>query len=43
MANKTLHEFSAPTMANIRTGLAINTTYNAFEHKLALINLVQAS
>ena len=43
MANKTLHEFSAPTTANIRTGPAINIGDNAFELKLALINMVQAS
>jgi hypothetical protein len=43
MANKTLRELSAPTTANIHTGPAINTGDNAFENKLALINLVQAS
>ena len=43
MADKTLHEFFAPTMANIRTRLAINIGDNAFELKLALINMVQAS
>jgi len=43
MANKILHEFSAPTMANIRTGPAINIGDNALELKLALINMVQAS
>ena len=42
MANKTLHEFSAPTMANIHTGPAINIRDNAFELKPALINMVQA-
>jgi len=30
MTNKTLHEFSAPTTANIRTGPAINIGDNAF-------------
>ena len=43
MADKTLYEFSAPTMANIHTGLAINIGDNAFELKPALINMVQAS
>ena len=43
MADKTLHEFSAPTMANIRTGPAINVVDNGFELKPAIINLVQAS
>jgi len=43
MPDKTLHEFSAPTMANIRTGPAINIGDNALELKLALINMVQAS
>ena len=40
MADKTLREFSAPTMANIRTGPAINIGDNDFELKLALINMV---
>jgi hypothetical protein len=43
MANKTLCEFSAPTMANIRTTPAINVRGNGFELKPALINMVQAS
>ena len=43
MADKTLHEFSAQTTANIRTRLAINIGDNAFELKPALINKVQAS
>jgi hypothetical protein len=43
MANKTLREFSAPTMANIRAGLAVNVVDNGFELKPALINMVQAS
>jgi hypothetical protein len=43
MADKTLCEFSAPTMANIRTRPAINIGDNAFELKPALINMVQAS
>jgi hypothetical protein len=43
MADKTLHEFSAPTTANIRTGPAVNIGENGFELKLALITMVQAS
>ena len=43
MADKTLHEFSAPTTANIHTGPTINIGDNAFELKPALINMVQAS
>ena len=42
MANKTLREFSTPTMANIYTGLATNVRDNGFELKTALINMVQA-
>ena len=38
MANKTLHEFSAPTTANIRTGPTVNIGDNGFELKPALIN-----
>ena len=43
MANRTLCEFSAPTMANIRTGPIVNVEDKGFELKLALINMVQAS
>ena len=43
MANRTLHEFFAPTMANIRTGPTVNVRDNGFELKLALIGMVQAS
>ena len=43
MANRTLHEFSAPTTANIRTRLTVNVGDNGFELKPALINMVQAS
>jgi hypothetical protein len=43
MANKTLHEFSTPTTANIHTGPTINVGDNGFELKPALINMVQAS
>jgi hypothetical protein len=40
MANKSLHEFSAPTIANIRTGPKVNVGDNGFELKPALINMV---
>ena len=43
MADKTLREFSAPTMANICTRPVTNVGDNGFELKLALINMVQAS
>ena len=43
MANRTPHEFSAPTTANIYTGPTINVGDNTFELKPALINMVQAS
>ena len=43
MANRTLHEFFAPTMANIRTGPTVNVGDNGFELKPALINMVQAN
>jgi hypothetical protein len=42
MANKSLHEFSTPTTANIQTGPAADIEQN-FELKPALINMVQAS
>jgi hypothetical protein len=42
MANRTLCEFSTPTMANIRTGLETNVGDNGFELKPTLINMVQA-
>jgi hypothetical protein len=37
MANKTLHEFFAPTTTNIYTGPAVNVEDNGFELKPALI------
>ena len=40
MANRILHEFSAPTTANIRTGPTVNVKDNGFELKPALINMV---
>ena len=43
MANKILHEFSAPMTANIYTGPITNVGDNGFELKPALINMVQAS
>jgi hypothetical protein len=43
MANKTLHEFFAPTTANIRTGPPTDVGENVFELKPTLINMVQAS
>ena len=43
MANRTLREFSAPTMTNIHTRPTINVRDNGFELKPALINMVQAS
>ena len=43
IADKTLHEFSAPTTTNIRTRPVIKIGDNVFELTLALINMVQAS
>ena len=43
MADKTLHEFFVPTIANIRTGPIVNVGENGFELKPALINMVQAN
>ena len=43
MANRTLYEFAAPTMANIRIGPTVNVRDNGFELKPALINMVQAN
>jgi hypothetical protein len=42
-ADKTLHVFSAPTMANICTGPKVHVGDNGFELKPALINMVQVS
>jgi hypothetical protein len=42
MANKSFHEFSAPTTANIRTRPEVNIGDNGFELKPAVINMVQA-
>ena len=43
IANRTLREFSAPTMANIHTGPTVNVGDNGFKIKPSLINMVQAS
>jgi hypothetical protein len=43
MANKSLHEFSTSTTANIRTGPEVNVGDNGFELKPALITMVQAN
>jgi hypothetical protein len=43
MANKTVHEFFAPTTTNIHTGLPTNVRENGLKLKPALINMVQAS
>jgi hypothetical protein len=43
MANKTLHEFSAPSAANIHTKPAVDPGNNSFELRPALINMVQAN
>ena len=43
MANRTLCEFSAPTMANICTRPTVNIEDNRFKLKPALINMVQAN
>jgi hypothetical protein len=40
MANKSLHDFSALTAANIRIGPEVNVGGNAFELKPALITMV---
>ena len=42
MANKLIHEFSAPTTDNIRTGPAAEIDGN-FELKPGLINMVQSN
>ena len=43
MADKTLHEFSAPSAENIRTGPALKTNNLEFELKPSLINILQAT
>jgi hypothetical protein len=43
MADKTLHEFSAPSTENIRTGPTLKINNLEFELKPSLINMVQAT
>jgi hypothetical protein len=43
MAQKSLREFSALTIANIRTRPEVNVGDNGFELKTALITMVQAN
>jgi hypothetical protein len=43
MANKSLHEFSTLTIANIRTRPEVNVGDNGFELKPTLITMVQAN
>jgi hypothetical protein len=43
MVNKSLHEFSALTTANIRTGPKVNVGDNGFKLKPVLITMVQAN
>ena len=43
MADKTLHEFSAPSTKNIHTGPTLKTKNLEFELKPNLINMVKAS
>ena len=43
MADKTLHEFSAPSIKNIHTGPTLKTDNLEFELKPSLINMVQAT
>ena len=43
MANKTIHEFSAPSAANVSTGPNVINADTHFKLKPALITMVQAS
>ena len=43
MANKTIHEFSSPSAANVATGPDVINADTHFELKPALITMVQAS
>jgi hypothetical protein len=43
MTNKTLREFSTPTIANICIGPVVDIGDTAFSLKPALMNMVQAS
>jgi hypothetical protein len=42
-ARRCINDFSAPSSANVRTGLETNNGDGSFELKLALINMVQQS
>ena len=43
MANKTIHEYSSPSVANVATGPDVIEANTQFELKPALITMVQAS
>ena len=43
MANKTLREFSVPSTANIKSGVALDDNVKDFELKTSLITMVQAN
>ena len=43
MAEKTLHEYSVPSTANVATGPNVNVGDVNFKLKSSLINMVQAS
>jgi len=43
MAQKTIHDFSTPSAANVATGPQVNLGNAQFELKPALINMVQAN
>jgi hypothetical protein len=43
MENKSLHEFSAPTITNIHTRPEVNAGDNGFKLKTTLITMVQAN
>jgi hypothetical protein len=42
-AQRCINDFSAPSSANIRTGLETNIKDDSFELKLPLINMMQQS
>jgi hypothetical protein len=43
MAQKSLHEFSVPVVANVPTGPSVNIGDKDFEIQTGLITMVQAS
>ena len=43
MADRTLHEYSIPTVANVPVGPAVNMGDANFELKIGLIMMVQAN